>query len=65
MGEVVDLDLESLADPSLYGEEVMQYDNWPLPRLISYYRVGNFKLWAASYRILQPILPRVNRLMRW
>lgn len=56
---VLDIDLESLADPSLYGEEMVRYDAWPSPRRIAFYRVGTLKLWGASFRILQPLLPRI------
>ena len=59
VAEVLDLDLASLADPAMYGEEIKDYDNWPAPRLISFYRVGNFKLWGASFRIFHPLLPRI------
>ncbi len=59
VAEVIDIVLESLTDPSMYGEEVVQQDNWPFPRLIAFYRVGDFKLWGASFRILQPLLPRI------
>ena len=59
VAEVIDLDLEFLGDPAMYGEEVLHYDNWPAPRLIGFYRVGDFKLWGASFRILQPLLPRI------
>ncbi len=59
VAEVIDLDLESLTDPAMYGEEVKDYYNWPAPRLIAFCRVGNYKLWGASLRILQPLLPRI------
>ncbi len=59
VAEVIDFDLEDLTDSSRYGEEIVQYDNWPEPRLIAFYRVGNYKLWGASFRIFQPILKRI------
>ena len=59
VAELIDLDLESLADPAMYGEEFRQYNGWPAPRLMAFYRVGKFKLWGASVRILQPLLPRI------
>jgi len=59
VAEVIDLDLESLAEPTMYGEEVRRYDHWPAPRLTPFYRVGGFKLWGASFRILHPLLPRI------
>lgn len=59
VAEVINLDLESLADPTMFDKEIKQYNNWPAPRLIHFYRVGNYKLWGASFRILQPLLPRI------
>jgi len=59
VAEVIDLDLESLANPAMYGEEVKQYDHWEAPRLTPFYRIGGFKLWGASFRFLNPLLPRI------
>jgi 8-oxo-dGTP pyrophosphatase MutT (NUDIX family) len=59
VAELIDLDLEGLADPAMYGEEIRNYDHWPAPRLISFYRICDFKLWGASFRILHPLLPRI------
>ena len=36
-----------------------RFEPWPEPRLIEFYRVGPHRLWGASYRILQPLLPRL------
>ncbi len=59
VAELLDITLESLADQLMYGEEVVQHDNWTVPHNIHFYRVGNFKLWGASFRILHPLLPRI------
>lgn len=59
VAEVIEHDLSALADPDEYGEEVVHYDNWPEPRLVSFYRIGDQKLWGASFRILNPLLPRI------
>jgi len=59
VAEVIDIDLEALAEPSRYGEEDFQHDTWPAPRRIAFYKVDNFKLWGASFRILHLLLPRI------
>ena len=59
VAEVIDHDLSDLADPAKFGEEVVHYDNWPEPRQISFYRIGDQKLWGASFRIFHPLLPRL------
>jgi 8-oxo-dGTP pyrophosphatase MutT (NUDIX family) len=59
VAEVIDIDLAGLAEPARFGEEVVQHDNWPVPRLIAFYKVDNLKLWGASFRILHPLLPRI------
>nr|MBF0223165.1 CoA pyrophosphatase [Desulfobulbaceae bacterium] len=59
VADVLDIDLEALADPSMYGEEMVRYDAWPCPRRIAFYRVGTLKLWGASFRILQQLMPRI------
>ncbi len=59
VAEVIELELETLTDPAMYGEELRQVDQEPGPRLTPFYRVGSYKLWGASFRILQPLLPRI------
>ena len=59
VAEVIDIELEPLASSSMYGEEVVHYDHWPAPRLIAFYKIGGLKLWGASFKIIQPLVPRI------
>ncbi|MFN2369241.1 MAG: CoA pyrophosphatase [Desulfurivibrionaceae bacterium] len=59
VAEVIEIEIETLTDPAMYGEELKQVDQEPEPRLTPFYRVANDKLWGASFRILQPLLPRI------
>lgn len=60
--EVLEIPLRHLADPDTHTEETWEQPGWPGPRQVPFYRVGpegRYPLWGASYRILQPLLPRL------
>ncbi|RPD50248.1 CoA pyrophosphatase [Hymenobacter sediminis] len=58
--EVLEIPLRHLADVTNHTEETWELAGWPGPRLVPFYRVGNnYPLWGASYRIIQPIIPRL------
>ena len=57
--EVLEIPLRHLTDPATDGQEEWRFPGRPEPELISFWRVGPHYLWGASYRILQPILPRL------
>jgi 8-oxo-dGTP pyrophosphatase MutT (NUDIX family) len=57
--EVLEVPLRYLADPANAGQEPWQLPGWPTPQLISFWRVGPYHLWGATYRILHPLLPRL------
>ncbi len=59
VAEILEVNVADLADPSVHGEETRWYPVWPRPRRIPFYRVGAHKLWGATYRILNPLLPRL------
>lgn len=57
IAEVLSVALADLARPDLRGEEV-----WELPggqRSVRFVRLGSHKLWGATYRILDPLIPRL------
>jgi 8-oxo-dGTP pyrophosphatase MutT (NUDIX family) len=56
---VLDLSVRELSDPAVHGESLERFPGWPEPRLIGFFRVGEHRLWGASYRILHPLLPRL------
>ena len=38
---------------------VVPLPGWPEPREIPFYRLGPYKLWGATYKIVEPLLPRL------
>lgn len=34
--------------------------HWNAPKEVPYIRIGHYKLWGASYRILEPILTELS-----
>jgi len=59
IAEVLEVALGDLARPETHREEPMQLAGWPEPRLIPCYRIGEHRLWGATYRIVHPLLPRL------
>ncbi len=59
IAEVLDVRLADLERPRSHGEEMKSFPTWKVPRLIPYYRVGPYKLWGLTYRILRPLVPRL------
>ena len=59
IAEVLEVPVAELVRPESHGEETWQFPSWPEPRRVPFYRVGPFKLWGATYRIVHPLLPRL------
>jgi 8-oxo-dGTP pyrophosphatase MutT (NUDIX family) len=59
IAEVIDVDVQALAEPDRMGEVIETPAGAPGPMKIAFYRVGPHRLWGASYRILRPLLPRL------
>jgi 8-oxo-dGTP pyrophosphatase MutT (NUDIX family) len=59
IAEVLEVPVDELVRPEAHGEETWRFPAWPEPRRIPFYRVGAFKLWGATYRIVHPLLPRL------
>ena len=59
VAEVLEPLLADLASPEARGEEDLELPGWSSPRRIRYLRVGSARLWGVSYRILEPVLPRL------
>jgi 8-oxo-dGTP pyrophosphatase MutT (NUDIX family) len=57
--EVLEVPLRHLLDPANAGQELWQLPGWPTPELISFWRIGPYHLWGATYRILHQLLPRL------
>ncbi len=59
IAEVLDVAVADLLAPEAHATEEWKLPGWTSPRPISFYRVGPYALWGASYRIVQPLLPRL------
>jgi 8-oxo-dGTP pyrophosphatase MutT (NUDIX family) len=59
IAEVIEMKVAVLLDPATQGEEERVFPEWPEPRLVRFFRVGEHKLWGATYRILRPLLSRL------
>jgi 8-oxo-dGTP pyrophosphatase MutT (NUDIX family) len=59
IAEVLEPKVADLADPAAHGQSAERFPQWPEPVTISFYRVGPYRLWGASYRILHPLLPKL------
>ena len=59
VAEVLDVRLADLEHPRAHGEEMKDFPTWRVPRLIPFYRVGPYKLWGLTYRIVKPLIPRL------
>lgn len=59
VAEVLVVALADLARPEARGSSVETFPSWPAPQRIHFIRVGDQRLWGASYRIFEPLLPRL------
>lgn len=55
---VLDVPVGNLVDPSVAGEEIMQFAGWPRPRPVPVLHLDRHLIWGLTLRILQPLLPR-------
>jgi 8-oxo-dGTP pyrophosphatase MutT (NUDIX family) len=59
VAEVIEVRLSELIRPGAHAEEVKQLPGWPAPRPTPFYRVGPYQLWGVTYRIVDPLIPRL------
>lgn len=59
IAEIIDVRLSDLVRPEAQGTAIERFPTWPAPREIAFYRVGRYRLWGLSYRVLQPLIPRL------
>jgi 8-oxo-dGTP pyrophosphatase MutT (NUDIX family) len=59
VAEVVELPVADLARPEARAEAVRAFPTWPAPRRIRLWRVGGLEVWGVTYRILEPLVPRL------
>jgi len=59
IAEVFEVKVQELARSEATGEDAANLSAWGEPLPISFYQVGPYRLWGASFRILEPLLPRL------
>ena len=59
IAEILEPTVRDLTRPEARGEDVVRVPNETEPLPISFYRVGSYRLWGASHRILEPLLPHL------
>ena len=57
--EVLEVPVTELLHPEALRIGLEQAPNWDAPKQIAFYRVGENKLWGASFRITRPLLRRI------
>jgi 8-oxo-dGTP pyrophosphatase MutT (NUDIX family) len=53
--EILEVPLDDLLHPEAHAVENWQLPGWPEPREIPFYRIGEYKLWGATYKIVGSI----------
>ena len=59
VAEIVDVRLNDLVVPGAHDKMIDRFPTWQKAEQVSYYRIGEHRLWGLSYRILHPIIPRL------
>ncbi|HEX2929450.1 MAG TPA: CoA pyrophosphatase [Candidatus Binatia bacterium] len=59
IAELIDIKLTDLTRPGAHDKMIDRFPTWTRAEQVSYYQVGSHRLWGLSYRILQPVLPRL------
>jgi 8-oxo-dGTP pyrophosphatase MutT (NUDIX family) len=59
IAEVLEIGIGELLAPGNHGEEEWSLPEWATPQAVRFYRVGEHKLWGATYRILRPLVSRL------
>jgi len=59
VAELFDVRIADLARPEARGESIERFPEWPAPLRIEFFHVEGHRLWGATYRILEPIIPKL------
>jgi 8-oxo-dGTP pyrophosphatase MutT (NUDIX family) len=57
--EILEVAIDDLSQPQAHAVEAWQLPGWQEPREVAFYWIGPHKLWGATYRIVEPLLPRL------
>jgi 8-oxo-dGTP pyrophosphatase MutT (NUDIX family) len=59
IAEIIDVKLRDLTRPGAHDQMIERFPTWTKAEQVSYYQIGAHRLWGLSYRILQPVIPRL------
>ena len=59
IAEIVDVKLSDLTRPDSRDSMIERFPTWKRAERVSFFQVGEHRLWGLSYRILQPVIPRL------
>jgi 8-oxo-dGTP pyrophosphatase MutT (NUDIX family) len=59
VAEILDVPVADLARPEVRGSSLETFPTWPVAQRIDWLLVGPHRLWGASYRIFEPLVPRL------
>jgi len=59
IAEVLEVKVQDLSRPDLRGEAMERFPTWPAPMRIAFFRIGPHRLWGATYRIVETLVPRL------
>ncbi len=59
IAQIFDVKVADLTRPDARDKMIERFPTWQRAEQVSFYRVGAHRLWGLSYRILQPVIPRL------
>jgi 8-oxo-dGTP pyrophosphatase MutT (NUDIX family) len=59
IAEIVDVKRTDLTRRDAHDKMIGRFPTWEKAQQVSFYRIGEHRLWGLSYRILQPVLARL------
>ena len=59
IAELIDVKLSDLMHPGVHDKMIDRFPTRTRAEQVSYYQIGQHRLWGLSYRILNPVIPRL------
>lgn len=59
ISEVIEVNINDLIGDNLHATGMFRFEDWTEAREISYYKIGAYQLWGATYRIVRDLLPHL------
>jgi 8-oxo-dGTP pyrophosphatase MutT (NUDIX family) len=59
IAEIIEIRVSDFGEPGAKGTTVKRMPAWQAPRHVPFLRVGALQIWGATFRILDPLIPRL------